>query len=168
LRAAAGALCLLILGVLGGLLVHIRHFQFDEFVNSIQALDSSISSVVFIGAAILFLVSWENRIKRHRALRALHELRSIAHIIDMHQLTKDPESHFPGSSGLVPRPSMKALAAPWNPASGGRIRASIAAKTLNLEHSRSSNSNVLLYRAHPGFVEPAESARQERGHSCRP
>ena len=29
--------------------------------------------------------------KRGRALKAIHELRSIAHIIDMHQLTKDPE-----------------------------------------------------------------------------
>src|SRR5439155_27301064 len=56
--------------------------------------EASISSVVFIGAAILFLVTWENRIKRRRALKALHELRSLAHIIDMHQLTKDPESYF--------------------------------------------------------------------------
>ena len=30
------------------------------------------------------------RIRVRRALRALHELRSIAHVIDMHQLTKDP------------------------------------------------------------------------------
>jgi hypothetical protein len=30
-------------------------------------------------------------VKRRRVLRALHELRSLAHIIDMHQLTKDPE-----------------------------------------------------------------------------
>ena len=29
--------------------------------------------------------------KRKRALTAIHRLRSIAHIIDMHQLTKDPE-----------------------------------------------------------------------------
>ncbi len=32
----------------------------------------------------------ETRIKRSRALRAIHELRSLAHVIDMHQLTKDP------------------------------------------------------------------------------
>ena len=36
-------------------------------------------------------VSWENRIKRNRALIAIHELRAMAHIVDMHQLTKDPE-----------------------------------------------------------------------------
>jgi hypothetical protein len=59
----------------------------------VQALDSSISSVVFVGAAILFFLSWEHRIKRDRALKAIHELRALAHIVDMHQLTKDPESY---------------------------------------------------------------------------
>jgi hypothetical protein len=29
-------------------------------------------------------------LKRARVLAALHELRSLAHVIDMHQLTKDP------------------------------------------------------------------------------
>jgi hypothetical protein len=100
LRIATAGLSLLILGVIAALLIQIRQFQFDDFVNSVQALDSSISSIVFIGAAILFLISWENRIKRQRALNALHELRALAHIIDMHQLTKDPESHFQGSAGL--------------------------------------------------------------------
>ncbi|HEY5912932.1 MAG TPA: hypothetical protein VJA21_20260 [Verrucomicrobiae bacterium] len=91
LRAGAGLLSLSILLLLLELLIHIRQFQFNDFTNSVQALDASISSVVFIGAAILFLVSWENRIKRHRSLRAIHELRALAHIVDMHQLTKDPE-----------------------------------------------------------------------------
>ena len=46
---------------------------------------------LFFAIAIFFLFSLETRIKRRRALAAVHELRSIAHIIDMHQLTKDPE-----------------------------------------------------------------------------
>ncbi len=29
--------------------------------------------------------------RRRRILKALHELRSLAHVIDMHQLTKDPQ-----------------------------------------------------------------------------
>src|SRR5262249_10954004 len=93
LRAAATILILAIIALLAGLLTHIRRFQFDDYTNSIQALEASISSVVFIGAAIIFLVSWENRIKRGRALKAIHELRAMAHIVDMHQLTKDPESY---------------------------------------------------------------------------
>src|SRR5437773_10288302 len=57
------------------------------FLQSSQA----IQNVVFLGVAVLFLANAETRIKRHRALSALHELRSIAHIVDMHQLTKDPD-----------------------------------------------------------------------------
>jgi hypothetical protein len=56
-----------------------------------QGLDSAINNIVFIAIAIWFLVTAEQRPKRRAALAALHELRSIAHIIDMHQLKKDPE-----------------------------------------------------------------------------
>ena len=44
-----------------------------------------------IGAAVLFLVTLEVRLRRQRALAAIHELRSLAHVVDMHQLTKHPE-----------------------------------------------------------------------------
>ncbi len=64
-----------------------RPFSIGELV---QASEAGINDVVLIGAAILFLVTVETRVKRARALKALHELRSIAHVIDMHQLTKDP------------------------------------------------------------------------------
>ena len=87
-------LSLAILTIIAGLVVNIRQFSFTEYGNFIQALDASIGSVVFIGAAILFLMNWENRIKRGRALKAVHELRALAHIVDMHQVTKDPENYF--------------------------------------------------------------------------
>lgn len=57
----------------------------------IQLLESAINDVVFVGIGIAFLVTLEGRLKRGRALRDLHELRSIAHVVDMHQLTKDPD-----------------------------------------------------------------------------
>jgi len=57
----------------------------------VQSFEAAISSTVFIGAAIFFLFSLEMRLKRKRAFDAVRELRSLAHIIDMHQLTKDPE-----------------------------------------------------------------------------
>ena len=94
LRCAAAALSLAIVSIVVGMLVNIHQFQFNDYTNFIQALDASIGSVVFIGAAVLFLMSWENRIKRNRALKAVHELRALAHIVDMHQLTKDPENFF--------------------------------------------------------------------------
>ena len=56
-----------------------------------QATESAINDVLFLGAAIFFLGTLENRLKRRKALNALHQLRSIAHVIDMHQLMKDPE-----------------------------------------------------------------------------
>lgn len=62
-----------------------------DLTEFVQTVDSSLASLVFIGAAILFITSWELRLKRRDALVALHELRSMAHIVDMHQLTKDPE-----------------------------------------------------------------------------
>lgn len=61
-----------------------------NLVEFIQVLEAGINDVVLIGAAVFFVVTLEARAKRKRALEAIHELRSIAHIIDMHQLTKDP------------------------------------------------------------------------------
>ena len=58
----------------------------------VLVFDAAISDLVFMGAAIFFLVTIESRIKRKRALLALHELRSLAHVVDMHQLTKDPNA----------------------------------------------------------------------------
>jgi hypothetical protein len=49
-----------------------------------------------LGVAVLFLATAEGRIKRHRSLKALRELRSIAHVVDMHQLTKDPKDLLAG------------------------------------------------------------------------
>ena len=93
LRFVAVLLSLGIVVLLTFLVAHVKQFNFDDFTNSVQALDSSIGSVVFVGAAILFFINWEHRIKRDRALKAIHELRALAHIVDMHQLTKDPESY---------------------------------------------------------------------------
>ena len=62
----------------------------DDLFSTIQAIDSTFNVLILMGAAIYFLVRIEERVKRRRALSALNELRSIVHVIDMHQLTKDP------------------------------------------------------------------------------
>jgi hypothetical protein len=59
--------------------------------NFIPLLEAGINDIILIGAGIFFLVSAETRIKRRRVLNSLHRLRVFAHIIDMHQLHKDPE-----------------------------------------------------------------------------
>lgn len=58
--------------------------------DKLGLIDSALNEVILIGAALLFLFSLEVRIKRTRALQVLHDLRAMAHVIDMHQLTKDP------------------------------------------------------------------------------
>lgn len=61
--------------------------ELDEFV---QLVEAGINDLLLIGAALFFLTTVETRIKRARAINALHTLRAVAHVIDMHQLTKDP------------------------------------------------------------------------------
>ena len=62
----------------------------DSLYSVLQGIEAAANLTVLMGAAVFFLVRIEERVKRRRALRALHELRSIVHVIDMHQLTKDP------------------------------------------------------------------------------
>jgi len=63
-----------------------------NLADLVQMIDSGLNSIVLIGAGILFLVTLENRRKRNRVIHSVNRLRCIAHIVDMHQLTKDPDS----------------------------------------------------------------------------
>ncbi len=97
-RIAVGVLIAALLAIVSTLvwvaLSRIDHFTKADIVDLLGALEAGTSELVLIGLAILFLVSLENRIKRARAINAIHELRMIAHVIDMHQLTKDPGYYF--------------------------------------------------------------------------
>jgi len=77
------------------LVVAVRTLQLPSGIRGLgelmQATDAALSSLVFLGASVFFLLSLETRRKRRRALAALHQLRSLAHVVDMHQLTKDPD-----------------------------------------------------------------------------
>ena len=50
------------------------------------------NDIVLLGAAIYFLSSFERRAKRARVSRAVQELRTLAHLVDVHQLTKNPDA----------------------------------------------------------------------------
>ena len=56
----------------------------------LPVLESLINDLVFAGIAIWFLLSLADRVVRNDLIRRLHRLRSLAHIIDMHQMSKDP------------------------------------------------------------------------------
>jgi len=63
-------------------------FTFPGFV---QTREAGVNDIVLISIAFFFVWTPEGRFKRGRAPAALHELRSIAHVIDMPQLPKDPD-----------------------------------------------------------------------------
>ena len=69
---------------------HLMNMGLSERLSS---FDAGVQQLIAAGIALVFFLSLERRLKRHRALKAIHELRAFAHVIDMHQLTKDP-SHF--------------------------------------------------------------------------
>jgi hypothetical protein len=104
LRVAVG-LCigLLVVLAIGSLVVLLRLPAAAGLTDVIQAIDAGVNDLVFLGLAIYFLSTIEVRRKRRRALKAIHELRAMAHIIDMHQLTKDPERvRHPAVGGDTP------------------------------------------------------------------
>ena len=57
----------------------------------VPLVESVINDLVFAAIAVLFLWAFPERLERRSLLRLLHRLRSLAHVIDMHQLSKDPE-----------------------------------------------------------------------------
>ncbi|CCV10064.1 hypothetical protein [Mesorhizobium sp. STM 4661] len=68
-----------------------------DAVQSVQGIESSVNMIILAVLGFLTLIRSEERIKRKRVFRELHGLRSLIHVIDMHQLTKDPaalSTHF--------------------------------------------------------------------------
>ncbi|MDQ4054066.1 MAG: hypothetical protein M3237_15375 [Actinomycetota bacterium] len=63
----------------------------DNSLDWVPLIESAINDLVFAGLAIYFLFNFPERLERGHLLDLLHRLRSLAHVIDMHQLTKDPE-----------------------------------------------------------------------------
>lgn len=61
----------------------------------VPLVESVINDLVFAGLAVLFLWLVPERLERRGLLMMLHRLRSLAHVIDMHQLSKDPEQVNP-------------------------------------------------------------------------
>ncbi|MDX8491083.1 hypothetical protein RFN29_05780 [Mesorhizobium sp. VK22B] len=62
----------------------------DDAVQSVQGIEASVNMIILAVLGFLALGRSEERIKRRKVFRELHGLRSLIHVIDMHQLTKDP------------------------------------------------------------------------------
>lgn len=81
----------------------------DRIASSLDVLpliETTVNDIVFAALAVFFLFSFPERLQRGRTLQLLHQLRSLAHIIDMHQLTKDPEQL---RDSFVPTPASQPL-----------------------------------------------------------
>jgi hypothetical protein len=77
-----------------------------------QGIEAAVNDVIFFGIAVFFLLTIETRLKRRRALKVIHQLRSLAHIVDMHQLTKDPERAMLTQADMEAESSTRAMTLP--------------------------------------------------------
>jgi len=85
---------LIVLATLVALLLALRDAITNGPARSFEWLpliETTINDIVFAAIAVYFIYALPNRLERSYLLRQLHRLRSLAHIVDMHQLTKDPE-----------------------------------------------------------------------------
>ena len=86
-----------ILLAVGGIFFSFTQIDYNSDIftlsNIITTSEAFFNEIVLIGAAIFFLITIETRVKRNKTSKFLNELRVIAHVIDMHQLTKDPGMH---------------------------------------------------------------------------
>lgn len=88
---------LALLLIAAGVAAQIAAFRFLRVDNTpltaadvLQGLEAAVNLLILFGGAVWFTLTLEERIKRRRALDSLHRLRALAHVVDMHQLTKDP------------------------------------------------------------------------------
>ena len=93
LRLLSGALLLSGVGILAVLFQSVPRATANDWhlATAVQTYDAGLSLLLLLGASAVFTLSLEQRRKRQRCLVALHELRAMAHVVDMHQLTKDPD-----------------------------------------------------------------------------
>lgn len=91
LRALTGV------AIAGGVLVFFfvgTFLSFDKISTAafdlVQGIEASINTILLMIVGLVTLFKMEERIKRRKVLAGLHRLRSVIHVIDMHQLTKDP------------------------------------------------------------------------------
>lgn len=105
LRAAAWALVAALLAGVAATFVRVSAAPgFSSLADLLQGVDAAVNIVLLLGAGILSIAKLEETIRRKKALALVHELKELAHVVDMHQLTKDPETVTGGASRTVSSP----------------------------------------------------------------
>jgi hypothetical protein len=101
-RAARAVSITIIAATLAALAFSLRSAFIDGLAHGadwVPLVESIVNDLVFAAIAVVFLWAFPERLERRVLLRLLHRLRSLAHVIDMHQLSKDPEQ---ASSSYTP------------------------------------------------------------------
>lgn len=106
-----GIAVIVILGI--GLLVYVATIieikrGAENLFGVLEGIDAAMNTLVLTGAGVFFLATLERRWRRQQATADLHKLRTLVHIIDMHQLTKDPSKVSDVCTG-TPSPPTRSL-----------------------------------------------------------
>ena len=105
IRASVGVIIILGLGGMVWAVDSLMHLRIDaEAFSALEGAEAIFNIVALVGAAIWFLLNLESVWRREAVLGDLHELRSIAHVVDMHQLTKDPTRSTKGHTDTKSSP----------------------------------------------------------------
>ncbi len=109
-------LILLVIGLfIFGVVLAIQQFGLStdgmSLLDLLEVLEAGINDVLFMAAAVYFLVTLERRLKVNKIKSAMQELRTLAHIIDAYQLTKDPQriSHRGPDTASSPQETLTAF-----------------------------------------------------------
>ena len=97
--AARSVSAVIIVATLAALAFSLRSAVTDGLAHTadwVPLAESVINDLVFAAIAVVFLWAFPERLERRALLRLLHRLRSFTHVVDMHQLSKDPEQVNPG------------------------------------------------------------------------
>ncbi len=74
--------------------IHAR-WEFGTIAEVFDATDAGFNLLVLLAGALWFLITFENRIKRRKALQFIEELREFIHVIDVTQLFYTPIVYNP-------------------------------------------------------------------------
>jgi len=98
LGAGIGILGIAAIAVGLGIAAVSRPLDMGALSEFLQGVEAAANGVILLAIGTFFMLTLETRIKRKAVLKALYRLRSVIHVVDMHQLTKDPE--FAATPGM--------------------------------------------------------------------
>jgi hypothetical protein len=90
-RAASAVIVILVLAALAFALHDAITTGTEHSFDWVPLVESLVNDLIFATIAVVFLWAFPERLERRSLLALLHRLRSQAHVVDMHQLDKDPE-----------------------------------------------------------------------------